>query len=62
MRWKMRLVFGLVLIAGLGLAGFAVYMAQNYIGAYENALQQERAKTTAAVPTQEIYVTTRAIA
>ena len=40
----MRLVFGLVLIAGLGLAGFAVYMAQNYIGAYENALQQERAK------------------
>lgn len=58
----MRLVFGLVLIAGLGLAGFAVYMAQNYIGAYENALQQERAKTTAAVPTQEIYVTTRAIA
>ncbi|MBO9465229.1 Flp pilus assembly protein CpaB [Tropicibacter sp. R15_0] len=58
----MRLVFGLVLIAGLGLAGFAVYMAQNYIGAYENALQQERAKVTAAVPTQQIYVTTRAIA
>lgn len=58
----MRLVFGLVLIAGLGLAGFAVYMAQNYIGAYENALQQERAKSTAAVPTTEIYVTNRAIA
>ena len=58
----MRLVFGLVLIAGLGMAGFAVYMAQNYIGAYENALQQERAKSTAAVPTTEIYVTTRAIA
>lgn len=57
----MRLVFGLVLIAGLGLAGFAVYMAQNYIGAYENALQHERAKATAAVPTQQIYVTTRAI-
>lgn len=58
----MRLVFGLVLIAGLGLAGFAVYMAQNYIGAYESALKQERAKATKAVPTQEIAVTTRAIA
>ncbi len=58
----MRLVFGLVLIAGLGLAGFAVYMAQNYIGAYENALQQERAKVVASIPTQQIYVTNRAIA
>jgi len=57
----MRLVFGLVLIAGLGLAGFAVYMAQNYIGAYENALQYEREKATRAVPTQDIYVSTRAI-
>jgi pilus assembly protein CpaB len=27
----MRLVFGLVLVLGLGLAGFAVYMAQGYI-------------------------------
>ncbi|WGW03507.1 Flp pilus assembly protein CpaB [Tropicibacter oceani] len=58
----MRLVFGLVLIAGLGMAGFAVYMAQNYIGAYENALEEERAKVVAAVPTQEIYVATRALA
>ncbi len=58
----MRLVFGLVLIAGLGLAGFAVYMAQNYINAYQSALEQERKKATAAVPTQNIYVTTRAIA
>ena len=58
----MRLVFGLVLIVGLGLAGFAVYMAQNYIGAYETALAQERAKANEAIPTQKIYVTTRAIA
>lgn len=58
----MRMVFGLVLIAGLGLAGFAVYMAQNYIGAYENALKQERAKSTGSVATQEIYVAKRAIA
>ncbi|MCL3880899.1 Flp pilus assembly protein CpaB [Marivita sp. GX14005] len=57
----MRVVFGLVLVAGLALAGFAVYMAQNYIGAYENALQQERSKAAEVVPMQEIYVTTRAI-
>ncbi|WP_136441111.1 Flp pilus assembly protein CpaB [Pacificoceanicola onchidii] len=58
----MRLVFGLVLIAGLGLAGFAVYMAQNYIGAYENALEEERAKAVASIPTQEIYIATRPLA
>ncbi len=57
----MRLVFGLVLIAGLGLAGFAVYMAQNYIGAYENALQEARSQTRSSVPVTEIYVATRAI-
>ena len=58
----MRLVFGLVLLAGLGLAGFAVYMAQNYIGAYQNALEQERARSVEAVPTQMIYVADRALA
>ncbi|SIS66397.1 pilus assembly protein CpaB [Roseivivax lentus] len=52
----MRLVFGLVLIAGLGLAGFAVYMAQNYIGAYESALQEERAKQAQSVETTMVYV------
>jgi pilus assembly protein CpaB len=57
----MRIVFGLVLIAGLGLAGFAVYMAQNYIGAYENALQEEREKAIESVPVQDVYVATRAI-
>jgi len=31
----MRLVFGLVLVVGLGLASFAVYMAKDYIGAYQ---------------------------
>ncbi|MGJ8605063.1 MAG: Flp pilus assembly protein CpaB [Marivita sp.] len=57
----MRIVFGLVLIAGLALAGFAVYMAQNYIGAYQTALEQERNKVTESVPVQQIYVATRAI-
>jgi pilus assembly protein CpaB len=57
----MRIVFGLVLIAGLALAGFAVYMAQNYIGAYQAALEQERTKSQGNVPVHEIYVATRAI-
>ena len=57
----MRIVFGLVLIAGLALAGFAVYMAQNYIGAYQTALEQERSKSHANVPVQGIYVATRAL-
>ena len=57
----MRLIFGLVLIAGLGLAGFAVYMAQGYIGAYESALQQERAASADKVATTKVFVAARPI-
>ncbi|TCO69184.1 Flp pilus assembly protein CpaB [Rhodovulum euryhalinum] len=39
----MRMIFGLVLLVGLGLAGFAVYMAQGYIQKYERQLAEERA-------------------
>lgn len=52
----MRLIFGLVLIAGLALAGAAVYMAKGYIGKTETALQQElqiKAKTGGLV---EVFV------
>ncbi|APX21865.1 MAG: Flp pilus assembly protein CpaB [Rhodobacteraceae bacterium] len=55
----MRLVFGLVLIAGLGLAGFAVHLAQKQFGAYQNALRHEREKAVQVVPTQQIYVANR---
>lgn len=57
----MRLVFGLVLLLGLGLAGFAVYMAQDYFSAYEAELAKERAAREAIVPTQDVYVVTKAI-
>ncbi|MCA0273512.1 MAG: Flp pilus assembly protein CpaB [Proteobacteria bacterium] len=43
----MRLVFGLVLLLGIGLAGFAVYMAQDYIAqaqADRDRLAAEQAK------------------
>ncbi|ESW59912.1 MAG: pilus assembly protein CpaB [Rhodobacter sp. CACIA14H1] len=39
----MRMIFGLVLVAGMALAGFAVYMAQGYINQTESALKQEQA-------------------
>lgn len=55
----MRMVFGLVLLAGLGLAGFAVKMAMDYIGAYEAALAQERQRATESVATTQIYMAAR---
>ncbi len=52
----MRLVFGLVLIVGVGLAGFAVYMAQNYIQGYQTQLANERANRAPGINTVDIYV------
>ena len=57
----MRLVFGLVLLLGLGLAGFAVFMAQEYISENEAALAREREKQRQIVPTTEVIITTRAV-
>ncbi|TCK99430.1 pilus assembly protein CpaB [Shimia isoporae] len=39
----MRAIFAAVLLVGLGIAGFAVYMAQDYINRVESAHAQERA-------------------
>lgn len=55
----MRIVFGLVLVLGLGLAGFAVYMAQAYIGQTQAALERERAARAQAVPTVKVFVVNR---
>lgn len=52
----MRLVFGLVLVLGLGLAGFAVYLAQGYMSTYEQQLAQERAARASMVPLTDIYI------
>lgn len=57
----MRLLFGVVLVIGLGLAGFAVYMAQGYISQYQIALAQERAAREKQVKLTEIYVATDAL-
>ena len=55
----MRLVFGLVLIVGVGLAGFSVYMAKNYIQGYQSQLAQERAQRAPEIETVEIFVAKR---
>ncbi len=57
----MRMVFGLVLVFGLGLAGFAVYMAQGYISKTQAQLDLERQARQKLVPTVEVYVVNRAL-
>ncbi|EAR52312.1 CpaB family protein [Oceanicola granulosus HTCC2516] len=57
----MRAVFGLVLIVGVGLAGFAVYMAQGYLQDTQAQLARERAVAAQATPTVEVYAVTRQI-
>ena len=52
----MRLIFGLVLIVGLGLAGFAVYMAQGYIGRYQDELARANADRAQIVRTVGVFV------
>lgn len=52
----MRLVFGLVLLIGIGLAGSAVYLAKDYIGQQQAQLAAAEAAKAAIVPTVEVYV------
>ncbi|MCH2077699.1 MAG: Flp pilus assembly protein CpaB [Rhodobacteraceae bacterium] len=49
----MRMVFGLVLIIGIALAGGAVYLAQGYIAEHRTALAKERASN---VPLTDIVI------
>ncbi len=55
----MRVVFGFVLVLGMGLAGFAVYMAKDYISEYQTALAQERAARSQIVETVGVFVSKR---
>jgi pilus assembly protein CpaB len=52
----MRIVFALVLLIGVGLAGFAVYMARGYVSATEQQLAAERAAREQMVSTVEVFV------
>jgi pilus assembly protein CpaB len=59
---NMRLIFGLVLLVGLALAGGAVMLAQSYIGTYEQALEEEREKQTDSIDLVEVFVASRDMA
>lgn len=50
----MRAVFGLVLVMGLGLAGFAVYMVKGYFDQQEAALAAERQASQQRLVTVEV--------
>ncbi|MFY0690652.1 MAG: Flp pilus assembly protein CpaB [Paracoccaceae bacterium] len=52
----MRLVFGLVLVLGIGLAGFAAYMAKNRIGEYQATLETQRAQLAKNVKLTQVFV------
>lgn len=52
----MRSVFILVLVLGVGLAGFAVYMAKGVFQDYDAALAAERAARGEIIPTVEVFV------
>ncbi|MEN9411089.1 MAG: Flp pilus assembly protein CpaB [Pseudomonadota bacterium] len=58
----MRMIFGLVLLAGMALAGFAVYMAQGYINQTESALNEERAFRQKVGTLVEVYVVNKPLA
>jgi pilus assembly protein CpaB len=57
----MRMVFTLVLVLGVALAGFAVYMAQGYISQTQAALERERAARAKAGPMVEVFVVNKAL-
>lgn len=55
----MRAVFGLVLVVGMGLAGFAIYMVQGYFQQQSADLEAQRAFLAEAVPTVDVYAVNR---
>lgn len=57
----MRAVFGLVLIIGVALAGFAIYMVQGYFEQQNAALVAQRAEMAQIVPTVDVYAVNRVI-
>ncbi|TFL19019.1 Flp pilus assembly protein CpaB [Jannaschia formosa] len=54
----MRLIFGLALLIGLALAGFAIHTAQSRFAAYQNALAASENKI---IPTARVFVASRSL-
>jgi pilus assembly protein CpaB len=58
----MRVIFGLVLVMGIALAGFAAYMAKNRIGQYQATLESQRKALESNVPLKPVFVVKRQVA
>lgn len=52
----MRIIFGLVLVLGIGIAGMAAYMVQGQFTALQRENLRLRSAQAPAVPTTEVYV------
>ncbi|SFT00034.1 pilus assembly protein CpaB [Sulfitobacter marinus] len=57
----MRMLFGLVLLAGIALAGGAVYLAKSRIGEYQMANAQAQAALAQIVPTVNVFVADKSL-
>ncbi|NQZ73849.1 MAG: Flp pilus assembly protein CpaB [Dinoroseobacter sp.] len=57
----MRLVFGLVLVLGIALAGGAMYMAKDRIGQYQAVLKNQQAALANQLTVTEVFVANRQI-
>ncbi len=55
----MRMIFALILVIGMGLAGFAVYMAQGRFNEYQTVLDSQRAKLQKNVPLVRVFVSAK---
>lgn len=57
----MRMVFGLVLLVGIALAGGAVFLAKDQIAQYQMANARAQEQLSKVVPTKPVYVATKAL-
>lgn len=57
--FDMRMIFGLVLLLGIGLAGGAVYLAKDRIAQYQIANQRAQQALSEIVPTTSVFVATK---
>ncbi|WP_298857863.1 Flp pilus assembly protein CpaB [uncultured Sulfitobacter sp.] len=57
----MRMIFGLVLLVGIALAGGAVYLAKGQIGQYKTAIARAEAAKAKIVPTKPVFVVNRTL-
>ncbi len=55
----MRAVFGLVLVVGVALAGFAVYMVQGYFEQQRAVLVRQQQAINQVIPTVDVYAVKR---